>query len=81
MDQQTYMMNTLTETQRRCQAENIGISRRMITTLAKSGQIPSVKTGNKILVNWDGLMRYLETNTLEPPDEPESENGIRRISE
>lgn len=78
---QFYMMNTLAETHRRCQAENIGVSRRMIAMLAKSGQIPSVKTGNKILVNWNGLMHYLETNTLKLADEPQSEFGIRRISE
>lgn len=78
---QTYKMNTLTETHRRCQTENIGISKCMIARLAKAGKIPSVKTGNKILVNWDGLIRYLETNRLASDDESKTESGIRKISE
>ena len=69
-------MNSINETAKLCKENDIGISRRMIIQLAKSGNIPSVKAGRSILINWNGLMKYLDTATL-TPDEPKS--GIRRI--
>lgn len=70
-------MNSINETARLCKENEIGISRNHIIQLAKSGAIPSVKIGQKTLINWDTLIKYLDTNTL-TPDEPKS--GIRRIS-
>ncbi|MBQ3139146.1 MAG: hypothetical protein IJN43_08275 [Ruminococcus sp.] len=69
-------MNSINETYKLCNEHNIGISRRVLLTLVKSGEIPSVKAGRSILVNWDGLMKYLDTHTLEQ-DEPVSR--IRKI--
>ncbi|MDE6729251.1 MAG: helix-turn-helix domain-containing protein [Oscillospiraceae bacterium] len=70
-------MNSINETAKLCKENEIGISRHHITQLAKSGAIPSVQIGQKTLINWDTLMRYLDTNTL-ILDEPKS--GIRKIS-
>lgn len=70
-------MNSINETARLCKENEIGISRHHIIQLAKSGAIPSVKIGQKTLINWDGLMKYLDSSTL-VPDKPQS--GIRRIS-
>ena len=71
------MLNTINQTAKLCKEQNIGISRNHIRYLAKSGAIPSVQIGNKILINWDGLMNYLSTNTLSNENES---SGIRLIS-
>jgi 2-enoate reductase len=65
------------ETARLCKENNIGISRKLIIQLAKSGSIPSVKAGRSILINWDGLMKYLDSTTLTPD---EHKSGIRKIT-
>lgn len=70
-------MNSINQTAKLCKEHDIGISRRHLIQLAQSGAIPSVKVGQKVLINWDGLMQYLDTNTLSP-DSPKS--GIRKIS-
>lgn len=70
-------MNSINETFKLCKEHNIGISRRLLLTLVNSGEIPSVKAGRSILVNWKKLMEYLDNHTL-TPSEPESK--IRRIS-
>ena len=69
-------MNSINETAKLCKENNIGISRSHLLQLAKSGDIPCVKVGQKTLINWDKLMQYLDTNTLSP-DKPES--GVRKI--
>ena len=70
-------MNSINETFKLCNEHNIGISRRFLTTLVNSGEIPSVKAGRSILVNWEALMKYLDTHTLNQ-DEPETR--IRKIT-
>ena len=70
-------MNSINETYKLCAEHKIGISRRLLLTLVNSGEIPSVKAGRSILVNWDALMKYLDTHTL-TPDEPVSR--IRKIA-
>ncbi|HAE51677.1 MAG TPA: hypothetical protein DCG30_00280 [Ruminococcus sp.] len=69
-------MNSINETAKLCKENNIGISRSHLLQLAKNGDIPCIKVGQKTLINWDKLMQYLDTNTLSP-DEPKS--GIRKI--
>jgi excisionase family DNA binding protein len=71
------MINSINETAKLCKEQNVGISRNHIRHLANSGIIPCVKIGNKVLVNWDGLMTYLTTNHLAPPEETPK---IRKIS-
>lgn len=70
-------MNSINETFKLCKEYNIGISRRLLLTLVNSGEIPSVKAGRSILVNWEALMKYLDTHTL-AQDEPVAR--IRRIT-
>ena len=70
-------MNSINQTAKLCKEKNIGISRKFIIKLAKSGAIPSVEAGRRILINWEGLMNYLDSTTL-TPDEPKS--GIRKIT-
>ncbi len=59
-----FKMNTINETARLCKENQIGISRNHIRYLAANGFVPSVKIGNKILINWEQFMNYLDTNTL-----------------
>lgn len=70
-------MNSINETAKLCKENDIGISRNHIIQL-KSGAIPSVQVGQKTLINWDGLMNYLDTNTIVPEKQ---QSGIRKISE
>lgn len=70
-------MNTINETTKLCKEHNIGISRNFIRELANSGAIPCVKCGKSILINWEGLMNYLDTNKLSPE---KTISGIRKIS-
>lgn len=70
-------MNSINETAKLCKENEIGISRKLIIQLAKSGAIPSVKAGRSILINWDGLMKYLDTCTIVAE---KSKSGIRKIS-
>ena len=70
-------MNSINETARLCKENEIGISRHHLIQLAKSGAIPSVKIGQKTLINWDGLMNYLNTNTIVTEKQ---QSGIRKIS-
>lgn len=70
-------MNSINETAKLCKENNIGISRKLLLQLAKNGSIPCVKAGRNILVNWDGLMKYLDSNTIV---QGKKELPIRRIS-
>lgn len=71
-------MNSINATVKLCQENNIGLSRSHLLQLAKNGNIPCIRVGQKILVNWDGLMKFLDTNTLPSDDAPKT--GIRKIS-
>ena len=71
------LLNTINETARLCKEKNIGISRNHIRYLANSGTVPSVKIGNKVLVNWEQLLFYLNNNTLS--NNQDEEHGIRKV--
>lgn len=70
-------MNSINETAKLCKEHEIGISRKLLLQLAKNGSIPCVKAGRSILINWEGLMKYLDCNTL---TEEKVKKGIRKIS-
>ena len=70
-------MNSINVTYKLCCEHDVGISRGLLLHLVNSGEIPSVKAGRSILINWEKLMEYLDNHTL-TPSEPESK--IRRIS-
>ena len=69
-------MNSINETARLCKEHEIGISRKLLLQLAKNGSIPCVKAGRSILINWDALMKYLDSNTIAPET---TNTPIRRI--
>ena len=58
---------TISKTYERCQAENIGISKHLIRSLAASEQIPSIMAGKTRLINYDVLMEFLNTGSIQKP--------------
>ncbi|SFW21739.1 excisionase family DNA-binding protein [Ruminococcus flavefaciens] len=70
-------MNSINATFKLCKEQKIGISMRLLRQLVKEGTIPSIKTGRSYLINWDGLMKYLDTHTQSAE---KAESGIRKIS-
>lgn len=54
------------------------ISERELRRLAKSGAIPCVMAGNRLLINFDALLDFLSTNTIQPKPQPIT-GGIRRV--
>ena len=56
------------------------VSARMVRSLVKSGQIPSVPIGNgtRRLLNFDALLEFLENP---PTEQPTRAHGIRRVDE
>ncbi|MDD6098404.1 MAG: hypothetical protein PUB66_06730 [Oscillospiraceae bacterium] len=70
-------MNSINETAKLCKEHEIGISRKLLLQLAKSGAIPCIKAGRSILINWEGLMKYLDFHKIDVKEETSS---IRRIS-
>jgi hypothetical protein len=53
------------------------VSVHLVRCLAKRGVVASVQIGNRNLINFDALLRYLE----DPSHMDMDEKGIRRISE
>ena len=72
------LMATVDDTYRRCKAEDIGISKHLIRTLANSGTIPVVKAGRTTLINFNLLMSYLDGD-MEQRKETEMAGGIQPI--
>lgn len=70
-------MNSINETHKLCREYGVGISKSLLLHLVNNGEVPSVKAGRSILVNWEALMKYLDTHTL-TQDEPVSR--IRKIT-
>ena len=71
-------MNSISETFRLCKEKQIGVSKKLLLQLAKTGEIPSIQSGRSILINWDRLMEYLDTSRL--TQEEKNPSGIRKIS-
>jgi len=69
-------MNSINQTFKLCQEHDLGISRHFLLEIARNGEIPCVKSGRTILINWDGLIKYLNNNKLES----ECNTGIRKVS-
>ena len=75
------LMNTISETYKRCKAENIGISLNHLRYICKNNIIPTCKIGKKYLINWEILMNYLNGKISENPKKSNNKNGIRRIGD
>lgn len=74
-------MNTINQTAKLCKEYNLGISRNMLRQLAHSGQIPCVRCGQSILINWDKLLQYLDTNTLNDSETAPEQEIITAVEE
>lgn len=61
----------------RCEQEGVGLTESAIRRLVKSGDIPSVQIGNKALVHWDNLVRFVQQGNNTTPT-PQS-GPIRQI--
>lgn len=53
------------------------VSERYIRMLAKRGKIPTLRVGNRMLINYDSLLSYLEN----PPAERPQIGVIRPVAE
>ena len=71
-------MNSISETFRLCKENQIGVSKKLLLQLAKTGEIPSIQSGRSILINWDRLMEYLDNSRI--TQEKKNPSGIRKIS-
>lgn len=71
-------MVTINEAANLCIKNQIGISKNYIRTLVKQGAIPYIKCGVKVLLNYDGLLAYLNNP---PTPNPTHTSGIRHVSE
>lgn len=54
------------------------ITRCSLDRLIRSGKLPTVKIGNKVLLNYDLLLEIVASGFTDP-DEPEQTGSIRRI--
>ena len=54
-------------------AELSGLSYQRIKALCLSGNVPAIKSGNRIIVNFDGLVNYLSFHNLNSDYERQSE--------
>lgn len=59
--------------------EQTAVSKFFIRNLALNGTIPSVKSGNKRLINFDALVQYLNRGDICACDSAAKTNGIRKI--
>ena len=58
-------MLTPKETAAQCKLNNISLSEYYIKRLCKMGKIPCFKIGRKTLINWEGLINFLNNCTTE----------------
>ncbi|MFY9175142.1 MAG: excisionase family DNA-binding protein [Peptococcia bacterium] len=72
------LMGTISETAKRAADEHIGISKTHIRRLVTSGEVPSVRSGSKYLINWNHLMEYLNNPK---PKAPQRFGVVHPISE
>ena len=70
---------TISKTFERCEAEHIGVSKHLLRSLVKSGQLPVVWAGNVALINWDTLQALL--NGEIQPQRSEVTGQIKPIPE
>lgn len=71
------LMNTIENTYKRCQEENIGLSKHYIRYLCINDIIPTCKIGVKYLINWNVLMDYLNGTLNYKSKEKKTEEPIK----
>lgn len=71
-------MVTIAEAAKLSKELKIGVSKNHIRALCLQGKIPYCKIGVKTLINWDGLLVYLDNpSDIQKPSTPR----IRTVSE
>ena len=70
---------SIPRTAARCRAEKIGLSASQLRALCKTGQLKHVMMGNKPLIYWPNLLKFLENGA--PKERPPEAGTIRRIEE
>ncbi len=75
------LMNTISNTYKRCKAENIGISLNHLRCICRDEIIPTCKAGKKYLINWNILMNYLNREISENPKNSNDKNRIHKIND
>lgn len=74
-------MVTITEAAQRSKELKIGIAKNHIRILCREGTIPCCKIGVKTLINWDGLLNYLNNPTPSASTDASSNPTIRSVAE
>jgi hypothetical protein len=57
-------MLTIDAAAKRCNELEIGIAKHHIRQLCKTQAIPCIKIGKKTILNWNGLLEYLECRNM-----------------
>lgn len=72
------LVNTIADTAKLCQKFNVGLTEWQIRRLCDSGAIPFIGIGSKRMVNWNVLIRYVNSggDFCVPPQTKPAENGI-----
>lgn len=66
-EQQWPRIANISATARRCEAEGLGVSANALRRWVKDGAFPTVPVGNARHINWEVLMKFLETGSV--PDQ------------
>lgn len=78
------LVNTIADTARLCQKFNVGLTEWHIRRLCDSGAIPFIGIGSKRMVNWNVLIRYINSGgdfRVLPQAKSAENNIIARIPE
>lgn len=72
------LINTIADTARLCKKFNVGLTEWQIRRLCDSGAIPFIGIGSKRMVNWNVLIRYINSggDFHVPPQVRSTENNI-----
>ena len=59
------LMNTIERTFERAQSESLGVSKHFIRQAVLSGDLPSIRAGNRYLINYELFLNYIySTETI-----------------
>ena len=72
-------MNTISKTYELAEADNLGISKHFIRKLVLQGVLPSIRAGNRYLINYEHLLAYLHTPQIIPNESKKSK--IRKANQ
>ncbi len=71
------LLNTIADTAKLCGRFNVGLTEWHIRKLCDSGAIPFIRFGSKRMVNWNVLMRYVNSGgEFHVQPKPENEPAI-----